>query len=212
VTWHGTSMLTKELVWQTLRNRALTILPPCRLAGAASLVARIILWPRPPHGTTTLLSPKALSSATRRLISPIDRLRAEDSAIFSMCRQLRRRRALPRGGGGEASSAASFDFAMSYIRRSLWRSSRGSPDAVSPDCMSDAIRFAHEGIRTIRDLKGKTLGVGFLPQQSLIAAWPAYVGLDPVKDIECFLTRSRPQRTFCRAQDRLVPRLPPEPS
>jgi hypothetical protein len=43
--------------------------------------------------------------------------------------------------------------------------------------------FAHEGIRSVRDLKGKKVGAG-LVRQLLIASMAAYVGLDPAKDIE----------------------------
>jgi len=43
--------------------------------------------------------------------------------------------------------------------------------------------FAHEGIRAIRDLKGKKVSAGNQAQRSLIASMAAYVGLDPFKDI-----------------------------
>jgi NitT/TauT family transport system substrate-binding protein len=71
--------------------------------------------------------------------------------------------------------------------------------------------FAHEGIRSVRDLKGKKVGAGLVPQP-LIASMAAYVGLDPVKDIEWV---SSP---FATAKELFVQRkidaflaLPPDP-
>src|SRR6266498_6150877 len=52
--------------------------------------------------------------------------------------------------------------------------------------------FAHEGIRSIRDLKGTKVGVqglGLAPHVFL-ASMAAYVGLDPVKDIDWVLSPS----------------------
>src|SRR5262245_46412768 len=52
--------------------------------------------------------------------------------------------------------------------------------------------FAHEGIRSIRDLKGKRVGVqglGLVPHVFL-TSMAAYVGLDPVKDIDWVISSS----------------------
>jgi NitT/TauT family transport system substrate-binding protein len=48
------------------------------------------------------------------------------------------------------------------------------------------VTFAHEGIRGIRDLKGKKVAYSGNqnPTYGLLAAMTAYVGLDPRKDIE----------------------------
>src|SRR5205807_1152353 len=43
--------------------------------------------------------------------------------------------------------------------------------------------FAHEGIRSIRDLKGKRVATGAGPSIPLLASMAAYVGLDPAKDL-----------------------------
>jgi NitT/TauT family transport system substrate-binding protein len=71
--------------------------------------------------------------------------------------------------------------------------------------------FAHEGIRSVRDLKGKKVAAG-LVRQPLIASMAAYVGLDPAKDIEWV---SSP---FATAKELFVQRkidaflaLPPDP-
>jgi NitT/TauT family transport system substrate-binding protein len=90
-----------------------------------------------------------------------------------------------RSGPPEAMQRGELDFAMVYTPPMVAAIESGSPvtvlAGVHVGCNS---LFAHEGIRTIRDLKGKKVGIGFLPQQSLIASMAAYVGLDPAKDIE----------------------------
>src|SRR5262249_11341176 len=76
------------------------------------------------------------------------------------------------------------DFAMVYPPSMVAAIEAGSPvtvlAGVHVGCNS---LFAHEGIRSVLDLKGKKLSAGLVPQQ-LIVSMAAYVGLDPLKDIE----------------------------
>jgi NitT/TauT family transport system substrate-binding protein len=105
------------------------------------------------------------------------------------------------------------DFAMVYTPPMIAAIEAGSPATVLAGvhvgCNSF---FAHEGIRTIRDLKGKKVSAGNQAQRSLIASMAAYVGLDPFKDIEWV---SSP---FATAKELFVERkidaflaLPPDP-
>jgi NitT/TauT family transport system substrate-binding protein len=105
------------------------------------------------------------------------------------------------------------DFAMVYTPPMVAAIEAGSPATmlagVHLGCNS---LFAHEGIRSVRDLKGKKVGAGNEAQRSLIASMAAYVGLDPFKDIEWV---SSP---FATAKDLFVERkidaflaLPPDP-
>jgi NitT/TauT family transport system substrate-binding protein len=74
--------------------------------------------------------------------------------------------------------------------------------------------FAHEGIRSIRDLKGKRVGVqglGLAPHVFL-ASMAAYVGLDPAKDIDWVLSPSvRPKELFAEGKIDAFLGFPPEP-
>ncbi len=74
--------------------------------------------------------------------------------------------------------------------------------------------FAHEGIRSIRDLKGTKVGVqglGLAPHVFL-ASMAAYVGLDPVKDIDWVLSPSvRPKELFAEGKIDAFLGFPPEP-
>ena len=70
--------------------------------------------------------------------------------------------------------------------------------------------FAKEGIRSIVDLKGKSVGVpAFRAGPYLfLASMAGYVGLDPAKDINWVTSASgQADRTFQRRQDRCVSRV-----
>jgi NitT/TauT family transport system substrate-binding protein len=69
--------------------------------------------------------------------------------------------------------------------------------------------FAHEGIRSIRDLKGKKVGASFVGNP-LVAAMAAYVGLDPAKDIEWIPAPSAKEDFIARKIDAFMA-LPPDP-
>ena len=60
--------------------------------------------------------------------------------------------------------------------------------------------FGNEGVRSITDLKGKSVGVlGFGSSQHVYAAlMAAYVGLDPTKDIHWAITRRPSRRSFTK--------------
>jgi NitT/TauT family transport system substrate-binding protein len=74
--------------------------------------------------------------------------------------------------------------------------------------------FAHEGIRSIRELKGKTIGVpqlGSSPHM-LMSSMAAYVGLDPAKDIRWIVSSSiNPMELFADRKIDAFLGFPPEP-
>ncbi len=74
--------------------------------------------------------------------------------------------------------------------------------------------FGHEGIRSIRDLKGKKVGVqnwGLAPH-AFVTSMAAYVGLDPAKDIEWVLSPSvAPMELFVERKIDAFLGTPPEP-
>jgi len=74
--------------------------------------------------------------------------------------------------------------------------------------------FAREGIRTIPDLKGKTVGVQGLgsSQYTFLSGMAAYVGLDPVKDIRWVASASpKPMELFADGKIDAFLGFPPEP-
>ena len=74
--------------------------------------------------------------------------------------------------------------------------------------------FAREGIRSIPDLKGKTVGVQCLgsSQYTFLSGMAAYVGLDPAKDIRWVTSSSpKPMELFASGQIDAFLGFPPEP-
>jgi NitT/TauT family transport system substrate-binding protein len=74
--------------------------------------------------------------------------------------------------------------------------------------------FAHEGVRSIRDLKGKKValqGLGPAPH-AFLSSMAGYVGLDPAKDINWVLSPSvNPMELFVERKVDAFFGLPPEP-
>jgi NitT/TauT family transport system substrate-binding protein len=74
--------------------------------------------------------------------------------------------------------------------------------------------FAHEGIRSIRDLKGKKVALqnwGLAPH-AFVTSMAAYVGLDPAKDIDWVLSPAiDPMELFAERKVDAFFGTPPEP-
>ena len=74
--------------------------------------------------------------------------------------------------------------------------------------------FANEGIHSIRDLKGKRVGIQGLGVQAhaFLSSMAAYVGLDPVKDIDWVVSSSpAPMELFADGKIDAFLGFPPEP-
>ena len=74
--------------------------------------------------------------------------------------------------------------------------------------------FANEAIRSIRDLKGKRVGIQGLGVQghTFLTSMAAYVGLDPVKDIDWVVSPSpAPKELFAEGKIDAFLGFPPEP-
>ena len=74
--------------------------------------------------------------------------------------------------------------------------------------------FAHGDIRSIRDLKGRTVGVQHLGSSPhlLVSSMASYVGLDPVKEIHWVVSSSgNPMELFANGKIDAFLGFPPEP-
>jgi NitT/TauT family transport system substrate-binding protein len=74
--------------------------------------------------------------------------------------------------------------------------------------------FAHGDIRSIRDLKGRTVGVNHLGSSPhlLVSSMASYVGLDPVKEIHWVVSSSdSPMELFANGKIDAFMGFPPEP-
>jgi NitT/TauT family transport system substrate-binding protein len=151
------------------------------LAGAASLLDRgdSLAQERPPETTTVRIPTGTLICNAPTYIAD-ELLRAEGFTDIQHVPVSPERSA----GPSEPMERGELDFAMVYTPPMVAAIEAGSPTTVLAGVhVGCNVLFAHEGIRSIRDLKGKRVGAG-LVRQPLIASMAAYVGLDPAKDIE----------------------------
>lgn len=120
-------------------------------------------------------------------------------------------------GAGNASSVASgeVDFTMNFAAPIVLAMDGGEPitvvAGVHPGCFE---LFANEGINSLLDLKGKSVGVqglGSTPH-AFLAAMATYVGLDPVNDIDWVMSASiRPKELFIDGEIDAFLGFAPEP-
>jgi len=93
------------------------------------------------------------------------------------------------GGKGIESALASgeADINMHFVAPTILRLDAGDPVVILAGGHIGCFElFGSEGVRAIRDLKGKTVAVSELgsPDHVFIASMVAYVGLDPQRDIQ----------------------------
>jgi NitT/TauT family transport system substrate-binding protein len=164
---------------QTLHNRR-SFLASLSLAGAASLLGHgeSLAQDAPPETTTVRIPTGTLICNAPTYIAD-ELLRAEGFTDIQHVPVTPDSATPP-----ETMEHGDLDFAMVYMPPMVAAIEAGSPTTVLAGvhvgCNS---LFAHDGIRSVRDLKGKKVSAG-LVRQLLIASMAAYVGLDPVKDIE----------------------------
>ena len=165
---------------QMLRSRR-SFLASLSLAGAASLLDRgdSLAQERPPEITTVRIPTGSLICNAPTYIAD-ELLRAEGFT------DIQHVPVTPESSAGpsELMERGELDVGMVYTPPMVVAIEAGSRSTVLAGvhigCNS---LFAHEGIRSVRDLKGKKVAAG-LVRQPLIASMAAYVGLDPAKDIE----------------------------
>jgi NitT/TauT family transport system substrate-binding protein len=164
---------------QTLRSRR-DFLACASLAGVASLLGRGESFAQEaPLETTTVRIPTGTLICNAPTYIADELLRAEGFIDIQHVPVTPERAGRP-----ELMEGSGLDFAMAYTPPLVVALDAGAPvtalAGVHVGCNS---LFAHEGIRSVRDLKGKKVSAGLVPQP-LIASMAAYVGLDPAKDIE----------------------------
>jgi NitT/TauT family transport system substrate-binding protein len=179
------------------------------LAGAASLLDRgdCLAQERPPETTTVRIPTGTLICNAPTYIAD-ELLRAEGFTDIQHVPVSPERSA----GPSEPMERGELDFAMVYTPPMVVAIEAGSPTTVLAGVhVGCNVLFAHEGIRSIRDLKGKRVGAG-LVRQPLIASMAAYVGLDPAKDIEWVTSGPvKPIELFAEGKIDAFLGFPPEP-
>jgi NitT/TauT family transport system substrate-binding protein len=122
---------------------------------------------------------------------------------------------LPPAALATALSRGELDFSTHFSAPSIAAIDAGETLTILAGVHAGCLElFASEGIRSIRDLKGKKVGVqnwGVAPH-IFVTSMAAYVGLDPAKDIEWVLSPSiAPMELFIQGKIDAFLGTPPEP-
>ena len=171
------------------------------LAGAAvglGVEARSAAAEPPPETTTLVLhgNPTGLCIAPQYVAE--DLLKAEG---FAEIRYLPKSRV----GANQALASGEINFTSAFIGNYLVQLDAGDPLVVLAGLHIGCFElFASERVRTIRDLKGKTVSVSELGagRHVFLASAMAYVGLDPRKDVN-FVAHSGPESMRLLAEGKI---------
>jgi NitT/TauT family transport system substrate-binding protein len=178
------------------------------LAGAAGLLrAPLGLAADGPLETTTVRIKKAGLCVVSSLYLAEERLRAEG---FTDVRYVEEPI-----GATEPLAHGKVDFDINYAYNFVRALDAGEPITLLSGVMVGCFElFANEGIRTITDLKGKSVGVqavGSLGHE-LVTLMAAQVGLDPAKDIHWITDpKVKPIELFEQGKIDAFLAFPPEP-
>ena len=115
----------------------------------------------------------------------------------------------------EAVARGEIDFNLNYSINYVSAIASGKPVTLLAGVHVGCYElFAREGIRTIADLKGKSVGVGAVGSVGslLVTMMAAHVGLDPAKDIDWVTDpKVKPIELFVRGKVDAFLGFPPEP-
>ncbi len=178
-------------------------------AGAAGILgARTALAGNGPPEVTTIRLAKIPGICIAPQYAVLDLLRAEG---FTEVRYV----ADEAGQHSGPMARGELDFSLNFAAPLVLSIAAGDPVTVVAGVHSGCFElFAHERVRSILDLKGKSVGVqglGSIPHVFL-AVMATYVGLDPVNDVNWITSpKVRPKELFAAGQIDAFLGFPPEP-
>jgi NitT/TauT family transport system substrate-binding protein len=195
---------------QTIQSRR-CFLAAISSAGVAALGgARNSYAEEPPPETTTIRLPRfstSICGAPAYVAEPL--LRAEG---FSEIRYVETESGAT---GAQAAARGEIDFDNAFTPSLIALVDAGAPITILSGLHIGCYElFAHEGIRGVRDLKGKTVGIPQLRSSPhmLVSSMAAYVGLDPANDIRWIVSSSiNPIDLFADHKIDAFLGFPPEP-
>jgi NitT/TauT family transport system substrate-binding protein len=180
-------------------------------AGAASLIgARNAFAEEPPPETTTVRFPKFTNTICGAPLLVLDALvRAEG---FSDVRYV----PTTSGAAGiRLAARGEVDFENAYVGTHVFLIDAGNPITILGGLHIGCYElFAHGDIRSIRDLKGRSVGVAELGSSPhiLVSSMASYVGLDPAKEIRWVVSSTEnPLELFANRKIDAFLGFPPEP-
>ena len=191
-----------------MRNRR-SFLINLALAGAAGFIGAAPSFAEEPPETGTIRLPKIAGICVAPQYAAEELLRSEGFTDIVYVEA--------RAGTDQAMKLAegSIDIGMNFVAPTMIPIDAGKPvtalAGVHPGCFE---LFAKESIRSITDLKGKSVGVGALGREpsSVPGSLATYVGLDPVADIDWVVSPSvKPMELFADGKIDAFLGFPPEP-
>jgi NitT/TauT family transport system substrate-binding protein len=193
---------------QLIRTRR-DFLAGASLAAAAGVFGarRLLAADGPPETTTVRLSRiPGVCIAPQYVVEELLRIEG-----FTEVRYI----AAEAGRHSERMAQGELDFSLNFAAPLVLSIDAGDPVAVLAGVHSGCFElFAHEHIRGMLDLKGKSVGVqglGSIPHVFL-AVMATYVGLDPVNDIDWVTSPSvKPKELFADRKIDAFLGFPPEP-
>src|SRR6185295_16035002 len=178
--------------------------------GAARLRAE---GPDPPPETTTIRLAKSPSLCIAPVYVVSDLLNAEGFTNVVYVET-----GMYVGSGAEQNKAiwkSDVDFNLNFSGPLLLEIDRGLSTTILAGIHVGCFElFAREGIRSVADLKGRTVGIQSLesPPHVFLSAMATLVGLDPAKDIEWVTSaKVRPIELFAEGKIDAFLGFPPEP-
>jgi NitT/TauT family transport system substrate-binding protein len=192
-----------------IRHSRRDFLASLSAAGAAGVLgAQTSLADEPPPETTTVRLSKipGICIAPQYLVEEL--LRAEG---FTDVRYI----AAEAGRHSERMARGELDFSLNFAAPLVLSIDSGDPVTVLTGVHSGCFElFADERIRSVLDLKGKSVGVQGIRSipHIFLAVMATYVGLDPVNDINWVKSPSvRPKELFADGKIDAFLGFPPEP-
>jgi NitT/TauT family transport system substrate-binding protein len=190
------------------RRRFLATLSSAGVAGVIG--TRHSFAAEPPPETTIVRLPKFSNTICGAPLLVIDELlRAEG---FTDVRYVR---TTSGSAGIRLAARGEVDFENGFVGTHVTMIDAGSPITILGGLHIGCYElFAHGDIRTIRDLKGKTVGVAELGSSPhiLVSSMASYVGLDPIKEIQWVASSAEsPLELFANGKIDAFLGFPPEP-
>jgi NitT/TauT family transport system substrate-binding protein len=178
------------------------------VGGVPGVIARAVAAEPPPEVTTIRLLRSAAICVAPQYVAE-DLLRSEGFTEVRYVDAAGALGALPRLAAGEA------DVSMTFSGPLVVQIDAGDPVVILAGIHAGCFElFGNERVRTIRDLKGKTVAVLALrsSQHIFLSAMASYVGLDPRRDI-AWLTRPSAESIQLFADGKIDAYMgfPPEP-
>ena len=194
---------------RTLQTRR-RFLATTALAGAAAILLSSLLAAEEVLEITTIRLPKTPAICIAPTYAAEELLRAEG---FTDIRYVD----LPSAPGAtiEAVARGETDFNLNYAINYVSAIDVGNSTTLLAGVHVGCYElFGREGVRSIADLKGKSVGVGAVRSTGalLVRMMAAHVGLDPVKDIDWVTDpKVKPIELFVRSKVDAFLGFPPEP-